>query len=105
MYDNYWYQDKKLYQQVKKMNWDKVILDEDMKKEISETANKFFTSRDVYDDLGVPWKRGKIKCCLPHYCKHLQQMFLPESLLTSPRPPIPWSSRQWQNHLNQGADA
>ncbi|KAI5358716.1 putative ATPase, AAA-type, core, P-loop containing nucleoside triphosphate hydrolase [Septoria linicola] len=58
VYDGYWYQDKKLYQQVQKATWDKVILDEDMKRELTEAAEKFFDSKDVYDDLGVPWKRG-----------------------------------------------
>lgn len=55
VYDGYWYQDKKLFQQVQKATWDKVILDENMKTELTEVSEKFFSSRDVYDDLGVPW--------------------------------------------------
>lgn len=58
VYDNYWYQDKNLYRQVQKMSWDKVILDESMKQDLQTAATKFFDSKDVYDDLGVPWKRG-----------------------------------------------
>ncbi|KJX95390.1 hypothetical protein TI39_contig4116g00004 [Zymoseptoria brevis] len=58
VYDGYWYQDKKLYAEVSKMDWSKVILDEGMKREIQQAADKFFDSKDAYDDLGVPWKRG-----------------------------------------------
>ncbi|SMR55069.1 unnamed protein product [Zymoseptoria tritici ST99CH_1E4] len=58
VYDGYWYQDKKLYAEVSKMEWSKVILDEGMKREIQQAADKFFDSKDAYDDLGVPWKRG-----------------------------------------------
>lgn len=32
--------------------------DETMKKELQEAAQKFFDSKDAYEDLGVPWKRG-----------------------------------------------
>jgi transitional endoplasmic reticulum ATPase len=49
-----------LYRQVEKARWDDVILDEDMKVALQDIATKFFDSKDVYDDLGVPWKRGVI---------------------------------------------
>jgi len=58
VYDNYWYADKKLYQQVQKMSWETVILDEAMKKDLVAVSGKFFESKAIYDDLGVPWKRG-----------------------------------------------
>ncbi|KAK4540266.1 hypothetical protein LTR36_009671 [Oleoguttula mirabilis] len=58
VYDRYWTRSKPLWQQVQRASWDKVILDENVKKELTEVANKFFASRDVYKDLGVPWKRG-----------------------------------------------
>jgi hypothetical protein len=35
-----------------------VILDEDVKKDLTKVAKTFFSSRDVYEGLGVPWKRG-----------------------------------------------
>jgi SpoVK/Ycf46/Vps4 family AAA+-type ATPase len=31
-----------------------------MKKELQSVSSRFFDSKDVYDDLGVPWKRGLI---------------------------------------------
>lgn len=58
VYDRYWMQSKPLWQQVQKATWDKVILDAGMKRELTKAANKFFSSKDVYEDLGVPWKRG-----------------------------------------------
>ena len=58
VYDGYWQQSKALYAEVQKMSWDKVILDEKQKKELVSVADNFFNSKDVYDDLGVPWKRG-----------------------------------------------
>jgi len=36
----------------------KVILDEAVKKDLTSVTNKFFSSKQVYEDLGVPWKRG-----------------------------------------------
>ena len=31
-----------------------------MKKELTNVSGRFFDSKDVYEDLGVPWKRGLI---------------------------------------------
>jgi len=58
VFDGYWYTDKNLYRQVMKSSWGKVILDEDMKKDLVEVASDFFASEADYDDLGVPWRRG-----------------------------------------------
>lgn len=58
VYDGYWRPDRSLYDQVMKSSWDDVILDEDMKKELTSVAKKFFSSKAVYEELGVPWKRG-----------------------------------------------
>ena len=58
VYDGYWRQSAELYKQVMKSSWDNVILDEAMKKELTAVTNKFFSSKEIYEDLGVPWKRG-----------------------------------------------
>ncbi|KAH6717445.1 P-loop containing nucleoside triphosphate hydrolase protein [Leptodontidium sp. MPI-SDFR-AT-0119] len=60
VYDQYWCLDEALYDQVQKASWDKVILDPRMKKELKSVSGRFFDSKDVYADLGVPWKRGLI---------------------------------------------
>lgn len=61
VYDSgFWQQSRDLYEQVQKSEWKDVILNEDMKKTITELMHKFFDSEDIYKDLGVPWKRGVI---------------------------------------------
>ena len=60
VYDGYWTVSRQLYEEVQKASWDDVILNEDMKKTLVELMRKFFDSKDIYDDLGVPWKRGVI---------------------------------------------
>lgn len=61
VYDSgFWQQSRDLYEQVQKSEWKDVILNEDMKKTITELMHKFFDSKDIYKDLGVPWKRGVI---------------------------------------------
>ena len=61
VYDTgFWQESRDLYQQVQKSEWKDVILNEDMKKTITELMHKFYDSEDIYKDLGVPWKRGVI---------------------------------------------
>ncbi|KAL8792193.1 MAG: hypothetical protein Q9195_005215 [Heterodermia aff. obscurata] len=60
VYDGYWFRSKALYEQVKNASWDDVILNEEMKKQITGLMHKFFDSREIYKNLGVPWKRGVI---------------------------------------------
>ncbi|KAL8772991.1 MAG: hypothetical protein Q9209_002011 [Squamulea sp. 1 TL-2023] len=60
VYDGYWFRSKALYEQVKNASWDNVILNEGMKKQITSLMHKFFDSREIYKNLGVPWKRGVI---------------------------------------------
>lgn len=54
------YRSHTLWEQVQKASWDKVILDPEFKKSLTDVSEKFFDSRDVYEDFGVPWKRGLI---------------------------------------------
>lgn len=56
----YWQKSADLYQSVMKASWDSVILDEGMKKAIINDHLSFFDSRETYDNLKVPWKRGII---------------------------------------------
>ena len=60
VYDYYWRTSRPLWEEVQKANWKDVILNEDMKETLVELMRNFFDSKDVYDDLGVPWKRGVI---------------------------------------------
>ena len=56
VFDGYWMASRSLYDEVQKATWKDVILDEKMKKALSDIVGKFYDSKDVYDDLGVPWK-------------------------------------------------
>ena len=56
----YWQYSSELWQSIQKASWDDVILDADMKKSIIGEVNKFFDSRERYEKLRVPWKRGII---------------------------------------------
>ncbi|MCJ1384697.1 hypothetical protein MMC17_007815 [Xylographa soralifera] len=60
VYDNRWVASRVLYDEIQKSNWDNVILDDAMKITLTDIVGKFFDSKDVYDDLGVQWKRGVI---------------------------------------------
>lgn len=60
VYDGYWTRSTKLWKEVEKAKWKDVILDPKMKKALTEVASKFFDSKDIYDEYGVPWKRGLI---------------------------------------------
>ncbi|KAL2145706.1 hypothetical protein VTI28DRAFT_6581 [Corynascus sepedonium] len=55
-----WTKSAELYQSIRKASWDAVILDEGMKKALIADHQSFFDSRDTYDRLRVPWKRGLI---------------------------------------------
>ncbi|KAK3687168.1 P-loop containing nucleoside triphosphate hydrolase protein [Podospora appendiculata] len=56
----YWSKSAELFQSVKRVSWDAVILDEGMKKALINDHLSFFDSRATYDHLQVPWKRGII---------------------------------------------
>ncbi|KAF6239297.1 hypothetical protein HO173_002559 [Letharia columbiana] len=56
----YWQYSSELWQSIQKANWEDVILDAEMKKNIIGEVTKFFNSKDRYKKLRVPWKRGVI---------------------------------------------
>ncbi|MCJ1287064.1 hypothetical protein MMC26_006412 [Xylographa opegraphella] len=60
VYDSRWVASRALYDEIHKSSWDDVILDDVMKKTLTDIVGNFFDSKDVYDELGVPWKRGVI---------------------------------------------
>ncbi len=60
VYDRYWMRSKQLWEEVQKSSWDKVILDHKMKDALKDISQNFFDNKEMYEDLGVPWKRGII---------------------------------------------
>jgi len=61
VFDNgWWAKDASLYESVMKSSWDDVILDRSLKEDLSGTIARFYNSREQYNKLRVPWKRGII---------------------------------------------
>lgn len=61
VYDGGWWQKSaELWDSVQKSEWSYVILPEDMKKSIIDDVEDFFNSKEIYEKLKVPWKRGII---------------------------------------------
>lgn len=56
----YWQKSRELWRSVQSSLWENVILDPAMKKAIIGVVNTFFNSREKYEKLQVPWKRGII---------------------------------------------
>lgn len=56
VYDRWWSRSHRLYEEVQKASWDDVILDQKMKKTLTETVVRFFDSEKTYKELGVAWK-------------------------------------------------
>lgn len=55
-----WQKSRELWQSVQGSLWENVILDPAMKKAIIGVVDTFFNSREKYQKLKVPWKRGII---------------------------------------------
>jgi transitional endoplasmic reticulum ATPase len=89
VYDDYWRRSRDMWLAVQKASWDKVILDEKMKTDLSSVVDKFFDSKDVYEDLGVPWKRGLIFGGEPGNGKTISIKALMHTLLFERKDPIP----------------
>ena len=53
-----WYKDENLFQDIKGATFDNLILRGNLKQEIRDDLVQFFASRALYDEYGVPWKRG-----------------------------------------------
>jgi transitional endoplasmic reticulum ATPase len=56
----YWQKSADLWKSVQNSHWEDVILDDGLKKAIISDVENFFDSKETYDRLKVPWKRGII---------------------------------------------
>lgn len=56
----YWQKSHELWQSVQNSLWENVILNPAKKKSIIDVVDTFFNSREKYQKLKVPWKRGII---------------------------------------------
>ncbi|KAF9878855.1 ATPase [Colletotrichum karsti] len=55
-----WQKSRELFESTRNASWENVILDTDMKKALIEDHLSFYKSRETYQNLKVPWKRGLI---------------------------------------------
>jgi SpoVK/Ycf46/Vps4 family AAA+-type ATPase len=61
VYDNSeWIKSKGLWKSVQDSSWDDVVLDPTMKAKLVQDVEGFFDSREMYQKLKIPWKRGLI---------------------------------------------
>ena len=60
VYDRSWTRSSHLYEEVRRASWDDVVLSAAMKHDLTQVVTRFFDSKSVYEELGVPWKRGII---------------------------------------------
>ena len=58
VFDGRWYKDENLFQDIKVATFDNLILRGTIKQEIRDDLVQFFASRALYDEYGIPWKRG-----------------------------------------------
>lgn len=53
-----WSKDAMLFQSIKGATFDNLILKGDLKQSIKDDLQQFFASRVLYEEYGIPWKRG-----------------------------------------------
>jgi len=53
-----WHKDTTLFQSIKGATFDNLILKRHLKQDIRDDLEQFFASRALYEQYGIPWKRG-----------------------------------------------
>jgi hypothetical protein len=53
-----WKKSKSLYKAIETTSWDDLVLEESFKEGLKRDTDTFFASQEIYDSLGIPWKRG-----------------------------------------------
>ncbi|OCH87014.1 P-loop containing nucleoside triphosphate hydrolase protein [Obba rivulosa] len=53
-----WSKHKDLFRAVQKSTWDDIVLDENFREGLRRDTKTFFSSKEIYQSLGVTWKRG-----------------------------------------------
>ena len=52
--------DKQLFDSIKSATFDNLVLPESLKQQIQNDFQQFFNSRELYEQYGIPWKRGAL---------------------------------------------
>lgn len=58
--DGGWQKNKELYETIKTANFANVILPGALKQQVEHEFAQFFRAREVYEQYGIPWKRGAL---------------------------------------------
>lgn len=53
-----WRKSKSLYKSIEQAKWDDIVLDETFKANLRRDTDTFFSSQEIYQNLGITWKRG-----------------------------------------------
>ena len=53
-----WMKDRELWNAIEKTSWSDLVLEEDFIEGLRRDTKTFFENRDIYQDIGVVWKRG-----------------------------------------------
>lgn len=53
-----WGKDKALWGAIRNASWDDIVLEEEFLEGLRRDTSTFFENRDIYQELGVVWKRG-----------------------------------------------
>ncbi len=58
--DGYFEKDKQLFDSIKSATFDNLVLPASLKQQIESDFQRFFNSREFYEQYKIPWKRGAI---------------------------------------------
>lgn len=58
--DGYFEKDKQLFDSIKNATFESLVLPASLKQQIESDFQQFFTSRELYEQYKIPWKRGAI---------------------------------------------
>jgi hypothetical protein len=53
-----WKKSKSLYKAIEAAKWEDLVLDDSFKEGLRRDTDTFFASQEIYDSLGITWKRG-----------------------------------------------
>jgi AAA+ superfamily predicted ATPase len=84
--DSRWHKNKELWKSVQGASWDDVILDPGTKSNLMKDVQGFFSNRELYKKLAVPWKRGLILHGVPGNGKTISIKALINELQKRPEP-------------------
>ena len=66
----HWSKDKKLWKAIQTAQRENLVLDNEFVSDLKRDTETFFSSREIYDSLEIPWKRGLILLGKANFLKH-----------------------------------